>query len=169
MKHKKALILVDMQNYFLKNMQKEVRRELIQNQQEIVKECVKKNIPIIELEYKCLGVFRGHTVADIQKEVSKGNFILVEKENNSGFTNTRLHETLRSLGVKELILIGINANGCVQDTAIAALHRKYKVTTASDVIASVYRSDIDLSPQNKKWFKSNTRFLDSGDELKKVL
>ena len=67
--------------------------------------------------------------------------------------------------MKNILLMGINANGCVQDTAIGALYRKYKVITSHGIIASSSRKDINLSERNKDWFIKNTNYFENIEDV----
>jgi len=56
-------------------------------------------------------------------------------------------------------LIGINANACVQDTAIAALFRGYKVITGHGITACTGRKDLELSKRNREWYLMHTTYF----------
>ncbi|MFC1615065.1 isochorismatase family cysteine hydrolase [Patescibacteria group bacterium] len=161
----KALILIDMQDFFLKKFVPSIKKNLIHNQTILIDKCIKNKIPIIVLEYKCRGIFRGETIPQLKKKVKPMLKEIIIKESNSGFTDTKLDTILKDLKVKEVILAGINANGCIQDTAIGALHRGYKVTTSFGVIANLSRKDLDLSKRNKDWFMNNTTFFEDVENL----
>jgi nicotinamidase-related amidase len=165
----KALIIIDMQDFFLKKFVSNIKKSLVRNQGVLIDLCVKKNIPIIILEYKCKGILRGKTISQLKKKTKYALKEVIIKENNSGFTNTRLDIVLKDLKINEVILAGINANGCIQDTAIGALHRKYKVITSLGVMASSSRKDLDLSKKNKDWFIDNTIFFENLKDLIKYL
>jgi nicotinamidase-related amidase len=163
----RALVIVDMQNFFLKNMKKENKKQLINNQLCIIDYCVENNIPIIELEYAYPGENRGKTISQLPKQYIPKHTIT--KFSNGGFTKTDLDIKLQELNIGEIILIGINASGCVQDTAIGGLNRKYKITTAKGIIANTWSNDLDLSKSNSAWYQSKTQFLDSAENLVKYL
>jgi nicotinamidase-related amidase len=169
MKKNTAVIIVDMQDFFLKNFPASISKSLIENQTHILNLCIKKKIPIVLLEYKAGGILRGKTTAKLLKLVNGSIVKTFVKENNCGFTDTTLHDTLKDLRIGTVLIIGLNANGCVQDTAISALHRGYKVITGDGVIASSSRGDLTLSSRNKKWFKKNTIFFEHMDGLKNYL
>jgi len=160
---KKVLIIVDMQNAFLKNMSTKNKKSLISNQISIINSCIEKNIPVIELEYDCLGMKTGKTVSELHKLYTPLQTII--KKNNGGFTNTTLDIFLKEINAKEVILIGVNANGCVQDTGMGAINRGYKVTTALGSIASVWRNDLELSRNNLSWYQNNTKLFLTTNEL----
>jgi nicotinamidase-related amidase len=60
--------------------------------------------------------------------------------------------------------MGINASGCVQDTAIGALHRGYQVITSRGVVASSTKRDSNLDT-SKKWYSENGLFFEDTDGL----
>jgi nicotinamidase-related amidase len=165
----KALILIDMQDFFLKKFVPSIRKNLIQNHSVLIDLCIKKDIPIIVLEYKCRGNLKGETISQLKKKIKDVLKKVIIKENNSGFTKTKLDMVLKDLKIDEVILAGINANGCIQDTAIGALHRGYDVTTSLGIMASSSRKDLDLSKKNKDWFVNNTTFFKDFKNLTKYL
>ena len=152
-----------MQNIFLKNMSQKNKYVLVQNQLSIVQACVDKNIPIIELEYDVIGMPKGKTVPQLHSQYRPLRTII--KKDNGGFTNTPLGEILSKMDVKEIILIGINANSCVQDTAIGGLNRGYRIMTAIGTIANVWRSDLELSRSNRLWYQKKRKLVSSPAEL----
>ena len=168
-KNKRALIIVDMQEFFLQHFTLEIKKELIKNQLKFIEFCKAQNISIILTEYKCRNIFRGEIITQIQRKIRglvKGKVI---KLHNSGFTKTDLDKQLKNLGVREIIIIGINGNACVQDTVIGAIHRGYKVSVSKGLTASAGRKDFEFSKRNLEWFKSNTKFFESQDGLIKYL
>ena len=158
-------MIVDMQDFFLKNLPAKVKNILVDNQIKVIDAAVKEKLPFFVLEYKCRRMLRGPTISKIADRLKRADKKIIIKESNSGFTATGLDAMLASLGVKEIILVGINANGCVQDTAIAALHRGYAVTVAEGAVASCSRGNLSLSKKNKEWFKENTRFFGDAESL----
>lgn len=162
-------IVTDMQRFFLKRFPLSVLNELINNQEKVIDFCIKNKIPFILLEYKTNHIIKGNTIERIESRVNKNLLEKIKKENNSGFVNTCLDTTLKKLNTKKIILLGVNANGCVQDTAISAIHRGYKVITSQGIIASTSRKDLSFSKNNRDWFKKNTIFLEDPDSLVKYL
>ncbi|MFA7315881.1 MAG: isochorismatase family cysteine hydrolase [Candidatus Paceibacterota bacterium] len=160
-KNHRAVVLIDMQDFFLKHFSFSIYKDLIKNQSKVIDVCEKYNIPLIVLEYKCRGIFRGKTTDKLHKKIKnlKEAKILI-KMSNSGFTDTPLDALLKESKINELVLMGINANACVQDTAIGALKRGFKVSTSQDIIAnsSSGKNQI-LSKRNKEWYKKNTNFF----------
>ena len=168
-KNKTAVIIVDMQEFFLKNFAPTVRNELVNNQGKFIELCVKNKLPFIVLEYKCKGIDKVETIPRLLKKIKNVYKEIIIKENNSGFTKTGLDKTLKELGIEEIILLGINAHACIQDTAISALKRGYRVATSKGLISNSYRKDMQLSRRNEAWFKKNTTFFEDPEELSKYI
>ncbi len=164
-----AVIIVDMQDFFLKNFNTDIKRKLISNQIEIIDFCVKNKVPFIITEYKCRGIFRGKTINKIQSKLKEVKTQKIIKLHNSGFTKTNLDQILNDLKIKKLLIIGINANACVQDTTIGARHRGYKIFVSKGVMACSSRKDFELSKRNEKWFEKNTTLFKNVGELQKYL
>ncbi|MDB5266581.1 MAG: nicotinamidase [Parcubacteria group bacterium] len=160
-----AVVVMDMQDFFLKNFPAHIKEKLIAEQGKILRRCIKENIPVVVFEYKAGGKDRGRTTPILEKLIRKVAEEIIIKESNSGFTKTHLDKILRSLKIKNLIIIGVNANACVQDTAIGAMKRGYKVSTAESLIASVSNKEGRLSRKNKTWFKAHTSFYENTADL----
>jgi len=163
------VVLVDMQDFFLNNFSPAMRSSLISEQGKIVDLCMRKNIPLVVLEYKASGKDRGKTTPKLEQKIRKIKQEVIIKENNSGFTKTHLDSILKALKVREVIVMGVNANGCVQDTAIGAQKRGYKVATCLETMASASNKDGQLSRKNKEWFRKNTALFASTKELMNYL
>lgn len=162
---KLAVVLVDMQDFFLKRVTKENCERIIPNQIKVINFCIKRKVPFIVLEYKK----RGDTTKVLKEKIRKlPNVEVIVKEHNGGFTNTNLAEILEELKTRSILLMGINASGCVQDTAIGALHREYKILTASTVIASFSERDRNLAT-SKKWYSRKGKYFESTEDLLKYI
>lgn len=158
-------MIVDMQDFFLKKFPVSMQSELIENQKVIIDLCVKNNIPAIVIEYKAGGVNRGKTRIELMDKI-RGNLInVLVKENNGGFTKTDLDLILKKHNIKKIILMGLNANGCIQDTAIGANHRGYEVITSKGIIANSSSGSMEISKRNEEWYKMNTIFFENVKEL----
>jgi len=156
-----VVIVVDMQDFFLDKFTNDKRNILIKNQSKVIDFCINQKIPLIFLEYKD----RGATTQLLSQTSGDSPHVeIVTKDSNGGFTNTNLDEILKNKGAKEVILMGINASGCVQDTAIGALNRGYKILTSADVIASATKRDGNLTT-SKKWYSQKGLFFESVDDL----
>ncbi|GGX44031.1 cysteine hydrolase family protein [Streptomyces fructofermentans] len=67
--------------------------------------------------------------------------ILIEKNKDSGFYETDLHEQLQALGVETVIVTGMQGQICVQTTAADAFFRGYNVWVPSDCVVSARDHD----------------------------
>ena len=61
---------------------------------------------------------------------------VVVKGRDSGFYETKLHDTLQALGVKTVVVTGLQTHVCVQTTAADAFFRGYKVWVPEDCVFS---------------------------------
>ena len=68
---------------------------------------------------------------------AEGDRIVDCKKRYDCFYETDLHFTLQALGVKSVLLVGVNTNSCVLATAIAANVRDYAVFVVSDCVDSM--------------------------------
>ena len=57
---------------------------------------------------------------------------------------TDLENLLTTLGIKNVCLMGINTNTCVQNTAFTAFNKDYRTVVLSDCVASMYGEDLHL-------------------------
>lgn len=162
---KTAIVVVDMQDVFLRKLNAGVRRELISNQIRLFDFAVRKQLPVIILEYSDKGLTRGQTINQIRESIYNQELFTVVKNSNSGFRETDLDAKLKENNIGKLIIVGVNANGCVQDTVMGAISRNYAVITTKGLIANSYTNDMNLSPRNEAWYKKNVEFHDSVDEL----
>jgi len=72
------------------------------------------------------------------------DYVIDNKKRLNCFTNTDLEHLLRILGVKTIVLTGINTNTCVLNTAFSALDRDFAVVVISDCVASMYGQDLHV-------------------------
>jgi len=62
--------------------------------------------------------------------------VQVDKRGYGGFLGTDLHAQLQRLGAKSLVMTGVVAEICVEDTARQAFQFHYRTTVVSDAVAS---------------------------------
>jgi nicotinamidase-related amidase len=72
----------------------------------------------------------------VDRRVRLVNANVFEKHRTDAFSSRSLEAWLEERGVGEVILAGVDAAYCVTMTARGALHRGYRVTVASDAVAS---------------------------------
>jgi nicotinamidase-related amidase len=61
---------------------------------------------------------------------------VIVKKRYSAFFGTELDALLATLGVREIVLAGVNTHACVRTTAIDAYQRDFDVTLASECVGS---------------------------------
>ena len=162
----KALIVVDMQNGFLKPDGFMVKAGLnidqciaaIEPNQRVIAACREANIPVIftrytlRSDYKDAGLLGqiypalkesqamvvGTPDWEIAEELKPmpGDVIL-DKQRYSSFYNTNLEVILRGLGVTMVVVTGVTTNICVESTVRDAFFRDFKVTVIEDCVGAV--------------------------------
>jgi isochorismate hydrolase len=143
-----ALLIIDMQNYFLP-----MASPILGNVLSIVEACRSKKVKTI---------FTRHGHRDIEKDGGMlvewwGDCILfgtreweivdsltpsetdpvIDKSRYSAFFGTGLDELLKTGGIEELIITGVMTNCCCETTARDAFVRDYRVFFVSDATATV--------------------------------
>jgi nicotinamidase-related amidase len=74
----------------------------------------------------------------------EGDYVIDNKKRLDCFYGTDLRLLLDTLGVKSLLLMGINTNTCVLNTAFTAFNFDYRVVVLSDCVASMYGDDLHV-------------------------
>lgn len=87
---------------------------------------------------------RGTKGAEVVPEIGarKGDYV-VRKRSYSGFFQTDLDLLLKDLGVKTVIITGLQAHLCVQHTAADAYQNGYDVVACTDGMESFTQEDYD--------------------------
>jgi len=101
----------------------------------------------------------------IPELLRKGDYVIDNKKRLDCFYGTDLRFLLDTLGVKNVVLMGINTNTCVLNTAFTAFNFDYRVVVLSDCVASMYGEDLHvLGLQNVArclgWVISNEQFFE---------
>ncbi len=61
---------------------------------------------------------------------------VISKSSPDAFTNPALAEVLKSAGIRQIVILGVMAEGCVRATVKGARNRGFSVTVVSDGVAS---------------------------------
>lgn len=146
-----ALIIIDMQDSFLKTKEK---LELIEKQIPVIKFCMMKNIPIAIFEYD------GEDTNILIKEsllnyTYKKTFI---KHTDDAFYVRYFNIWLEINKINTILLMGVNACCCVYDTAKSITKNGFNLITIGDLIAG-YCPDC-LEP-TKSWYAENGVYFES--------
>jgi len=73
---------------------------------------------------------------------ASGDYVISNKKRLDCFYGTDLRQLLDTLGVKNVVLMGINTNTCVLNTSFTAFNFDYRVVVLSDCVASMYGDDL---------------------------
>ena len=101
-------------------------------------------------------------IAELHRD---GDYVINNKKRLDCFYGTDLRQLLQTLGVKNLVLMGINTNTCVLNTSFTAFNYDYRVVVLSDCVASMYGDDLHvLGLQNVArclgWVLSNEQLFE---------
>src|SRR3954467_4970689 len=98
----------------------------------------------------------------------EGDYVIDNKKRLDCFYGTDLRFLLDTLGVRNVVLMGINTNTCVLNTSFTAFNFDYRVVVLSDCVASMYGNDLHvLGLQNIArclgWVITNEQFFEKLD------
>lgn len=74
----------------------------------------------------------------------QGDYVIDNKKRLDCFYGTDLRQLLDVLNAKSVVLMGINTNTCVLNTAFTAFNFDYRVVVLSDCVASMYGNDLHV-------------------------
>ncbi|MGI6203701.1 MAG: hydrolase [Anaerovoracaceae bacterium] len=94
-------------------------------------------VPVLVTQQYTKGL--GETIPQIAEAI--GEFEHVEKTTFSALRTPEFAERLKAAGKKQVILTGIEAHVCVQQTALELLNEGYEVFVISDCISSRKQKD----------------------------
>jgi len=80
----------------------------------------------------------------IPELLNDADYVIDNKKRLDCFYGTDLKSLLEILGIKNVILMGINTNTCVLNTAFTAFNHDYRVVVGSDCVASMYGDDLHV-------------------------
>jgi ureidoacrylate peracid hydrolase len=147
-----AVLVIDMLNDFLVEGGKMVLPggdHIVPNQKDVVDAARKLNIPVIYVNdahrpglredreflkrgQHCIEGTWGAKVIDALKPTAED--IIITKRRFSGFFETDLDLTLKDLGIRNLVVMGVVTNICVRSTIHDAFFRGYEVIVPTDCV-----------------------------------
>lgn len=80
----------------------------------------------------------------IPELIRPGDYVIDNKKRLDCFYGTDLRFLLDTLGVKTVVLLGINTNTCVLNTSFTAFNFDYRVVVLADCVASMYGDDLHV-------------------------
>jgi nicotinamidase/pyrazinamidase len=171
----KAVLVIDIQEDYTGTTAKppfpyKDSQKLITTVNTITKSASKKNIIIIYIRQELEGfwgkllsnligggtAFKGNPGTEIDKQINLISSNVFSKPRSDAFSNPKLEEFLIQHHVDELYLIGLDAAGCVHNTAKGALNRGYTINIITDSIV--------LMDENK-WDKLIKLYKEEGIKL----
>lgn len=113
-------------------------------------------------EHNIEGTAGTEIISELRRDT---DYVIDNKKRLDCFYGTDLRALLDTLGVKNVVLMGINTNTCVLNTAFTAFNFDYRVVVLSDCVASMYGDDLHvLGLQNVArclgWVISNGQFYE---------
>lgn len=148
-KEKAALLIIDMQNYFVHPKGASyLGDDIISNVKRLAEAFRKAKVPVIFTqhgheedgsdlgmlgEWWGDGIVKGSWDHEIMDEISPGvDDHIVRKNRYSAFANTDLESILSGKGVKDVIISGVLTNMCCETTAREAFVRDHRVFFLAD-------------------------------------
>lgn len=157
-----AVLLIDMQNVFVDHLRVGAKEKIIPKQIEVIRKCKENDIPlyVIVLDNPNFPKEIMSLNMQISDELENiPNKILITKNKDNAFAGTNLDELLFDQRITHLLLMGVNAQGCVLDTAKTAIEKGFKIITASDLIAG---QPTDAEDDCAPWFEENGLLFKNG-------
>ncbi|MBM3253380.1 MAG: cysteine hydrolase [Candidatus Omnitrophica bacterium] len=174
-----AIIVVDMINDFVIGKFGSQRAvSIVKNIRKILDFAKDKKIPVIYVQdchkkgdfelsiwgpHALCGSFGARTIKEL---VPKKGDILLKKNTLSGFFNTRLKDILKRSMSKDVVIMGISTDICVQHTAADAFFRGFKVIIPKDCVTSI--DDAKAHNNSLRYMQRvyGARILSSGEFIK---
>ena len=168
-----AVLLVDMQTGFLRNLPKREMRRIVGNQLIVLRRCNELLVPVVVMESVCADacsyetfIDYGETESSLMIEARRNSrCTLMTKESSDSFVETRLDDHLACLGAKSVFVMGIWTDHCIRLAVRSALASGYHVATSSDVISNMSapgkRNNIGWSDNSNVALCSTKAFLEN--------
>ena len=146
-KGKSALIVMDMQPYFIERNGSVIDAEnakkiaaILSEQKRLIANARAAQMPIIFLEYESVEKEMGVTSPELTSLTLGYERVKVIKKSENGMfddpkTKRELTEELAARGISHLYITGANGGACVERSIIGALDQHYTVTALSHAIA----------------------------------
>ncbi len=129
------LVLIDFQEKLMPAMKDD--KELEKNVEKLIKGCAILGVPKLVTQQYTKGL--GETIPSLCQAL--GEFEPIEKTAFSAMGEPAFREAIKMSGRKTVILAGIEAHVCVQQTALDLLEEGYSVFLAADCVSSRSKND----------------------------
>jgi isochorismate hydrolase len=163
-----ALIVIDMQTFFLKDIHKSDRQKIVKNQKEVIDLFMKNNLPIILIEYNLTPEKQQKTIRPLSKPLQNyDNVTHFIKSKSGAFHLKSLQRYILNERINAVCAMGINKTACVLESINTKTLNDKLIITGDSVIAEprIWRKYDD----EQKWFYNNTRFYNNQKKLVKKL
>ena len=108
-------------------------RLVIENIRLAVDKARRERVPVIWVQHSDEELLHGRSEWQLVPELTPAQGEMqIDKHYNSSFEETRLEESLASLGASHIYLAGAATNWCIRATAYGALERGYDLTLIED-------------------------------------
>lgn len=138
-KSKTALLIIDIQEKILSVMQNP--ESIVSNTIKLIKGFKILGSPILITEQYPKGL--GPTQKDIANEL--GDIRIFQKMSFSGICAENLFPELRGKNIKQVVIAGIEAHVCVQQTALDLIANNFQVNLAVDAVSSRKKIDYETA------------------------
>ncbi|MFA5023304.1 MAG: isochorismatase family cysteine hydrolase [Candidatus Paceibacterota bacterium] len=164
-----AVLLIDMQESFVKRLRKRDIAVIIPNQKRVLRWCATFDLPLVVLVYDDFGLEKD-IIPELRSEADKvPRCLTVKKRWDNGFFQTGLEAHLRSIGARHLLITGVNATGCVLKTAGAAIGLGFSLVVAENLVADATRTCFRGCNKSLDWYRPNAVFRKEAGRLRPVL
>lgn len=161
--NKYAVLLVDMQEYFLETIEEEKRKSIIQSQINVLEHCARKDIPLAEIKFNK----RGESLNQLQPYILNiPRSKQIWKFQHNAFSKPELNISLEKWNIKNVCIMGVYSSACVKATAEGALRHKYHIATSDALIADNYDYNQEIVIE---WFKRHGKHYDDHKDLIKQM
>ena len=138
-KSKTALLIIDIQEKILAVMQNP--ESVVTNTIKLIKGFKILNSPIFMTEQYPKGL--GPTQKDISNEL--GNIEVLQKMSFSGIDAENLFSKLKEKNIQQVVVAGIEAHVCVQQTVLDLIENNFQVNLAVDAVSSRHKIDYETA------------------------
>ncbi|MCD5381642.1 MAG: cysteine hydrolase [Candidatus Pacebacteria bacterium] len=160
---KAAILLIDMQESFMSGHKEGAIDTIIKNQIRILKDCAEYDIPVFKIEW----YDKGNTLKELQTELNEVPRVFsIIKYRNSAFASSALVKALNLLNTKHLVLVGVNTQYCIKDTAESALRRDIEIVTGIDLVSGKWKHDYQ---EGIDWCRKYFSFFGNTDTVRELL
>jgi nicotinamidase-related amidase len=143
-REKSVLAIIDVQEKLFPLIYE--KEKALENIRKLIQFAKILGMPIILTEQYPKGL--GRTISEIKEILYDAK--LIEKVEFSCFGSEKFRDALRDLGVKNLIIAGIETHICIAQTAIEGVSNGYRVCVVSDATSSRRLEDKNIAIERMK-------------------